>query len=788
MVYARLALPSASRRPFLIACAALIAGGIAAGQVGLSTPAARVAAQEQAFAAAKGPVARLVCVYRIGRLMRLLPLAAQSGVWSQLTATPGLDPLVRAEIRAREAAVALRSGRAEAAAADWKRLGEVEQWRVIGPFDNSSAGAITTAEGPERGIDLKAQDQGKQRKVGWRVIPYSKTLGSLNLGAFLSPSQSASAYVVSWVRSEAAQPVALRLRDDGSTRVWVNGNLLFTEQGSHPSFGFDQHAIGAHLQRGWNEILAKVGDGESGGWSFALRITTPEGKPLPLETSALPHARAAASGPGAAVTVRNLTALAKAAATTAEGKLDYAWVLAQKQNFNTGDHRDTSAFLDAIAAAPGNAQALIEFEEHDSDVSRRYQYLEQLLDKANLAARYRARAHVDAGYIELSRGAYWPARSDFWAALNPQSAGAEASGLMVTDKGAIAAAAAIRDAPLAAAGMLQIYADVGLRPQALAWAQALKAAGEMAIAAVAEPVGATLRRTGPLPVAEKWLQAAQEADAANLHNGLELADLLQHVGENEAALQAVQRLSALVGKQPHLLDAEARALAGLGRGPAALAAVRKAVELAPDEPAFRVAQGEIERHFGHHEAAIADWQAALALNPQDASLRDRLQLARGGEAAVEASFERPYMQDPGKTIAAYKALPAAQRQTLEGGPLAVLADTNVTNIFPSGNTGRYVQQIFRVNNDSGANALQVYPVTYDPDTEEVHFLSAHVVHPDGSSADAPQAGDQPISQSVGYETFYNVRNKYVVMPALRAGDFVEIAYRVLPTTLESLYG
>lgn len=788
MFYSRVKRSFAPRRPLLIACLALLVGGAALAQAGLSTPAERVQSEAQAFTSAQGPVAKLICVYRIGQLMRLLPLEQQQGVWAKLAAEAQGEPLVQAEITSREAAVALRSGRAEDAAADWKRLGQVEAWRVVGPFDNSSAGAITTAEGPEKGIDLNAKYQGKQRQVSWRVIPYSATLGSMDLGAFLSPSQSASAYAVSWVRSEQAQPVALRLRDDGSTRLWVNGKLLFTEQGAHPSFGFDQHAVGAQLQAGWNEILAKVGDGETGGWSFALRLTTPEGKPLELEASDVPHTVAAASAAEAHVTVRDLTGLAEAADSTPAGKLDYAWVLAQKQNFNTGDHSDTSAFLDAIAAAPDNAQAVIDFEEHDPDVSRRYQYLEQLLQKPALSAASRGQAHLDLGFIELGRGAYWPARSDFWLALNPQPAGAPGNGLMATDKGAIAPAAAIQKAPMAAVGMLQVYADVGLRPQALAWAQALEAAGEMTVAQVAQPVGITLRRTGPFRVAEKWLRAGLQADAANLHTGLDLAELLQRRGDNEGALATVERLSRLVGPQPHLLDVEARALAGLGRGPGALARIGEAVKLAPDAPEFRVAQGEIERHFGHHAAAIGAWQEALSLNPQDASLRDRLQLARGGEAAVEASFERPYMQDLTKTIAAYKALPASQQQTLEGGPLVVLADTNVANIFPSGNTGRYVQQIFRVNNDSGANALSVYPVTYDPDTEEVHFLSAHVVHPDGSTADAPQAGDQPLSQSVGYETFYNVRNKYVVMPALRAGDFVEIAYRVLPTTLESLYG
>src|SRR6185437_15220434 len=175
-------------------------------------------------------------------------------------------------------------------------------------------------------------------------------------------------------------PVALRLRDSGSTRVWVNGALVFQEQGSHASDGFDQHAAGAELRAGWNQILAKVGDSESSDWHFSLRFTTPERAPLDLESSATPQANAAAaaaaSAAASAPVVRDLTAMAKAAGN----QLDYAWVLNRKHNFNAGDHDDANAFQAAIAAAPNDVEAVLDFAEHDSDQSRRYQNIEKVLD------------------------------------------------------------------------------------------------------------------------------------------------------------------------------------------------------------------------------------------------------------------------------------------------------------------------------------------------------------------------------------------------------------------------
>lgn len=769
-----LRLPAAALVCLLTGC------GLASAQIvsPQASPSERAAAAIAAFGQATSPVARLVAVYRLEEPSAMISTDQMRTYWEQLAGQVKDEPLVAAEIAHQQAVTALRAGNGTLAAQIGRELGEVENWRVLGPFDNSSPAAIEKEEGPEKGVDLTAQYAGKQRQISWRAVPYSATLGELTLGNYLSPSQSVSAYVLSWVRSPKAADVALRLRDDGATRVWVNGGQVFDEQGAHSSQGFDQHAVGAHLASGWNEVLAKVGITGGGDWAFSLRITTPEGTPVVLESQAMPPAglarpTAAESG---SVAVRDLTALAKAAATTPEGQLEYAWVLNRKQNFNAGGHDDANAFMAAIAGMPAgseaHASAMLDFADHDSsDQSRAYQHLEQLLG-TNPDIPY---AHLLRGYIELGRNELWPAREDLAAALGLKA---------VTDP---PAAANVARMPMAAMGMAEVYAGMRLQPASRAWIGALQAAGQQ-FQPLAVPVATTLLRFSAVQEAAQWLQAAHTQAQGDLALGLALAEAQRRTGDFTAALATLRQTIALDGDVPSLLHAEARALAGLGRGPEALTAIRRAVSLDPDSPAYRIAQGEIERQFGHNAAAVESWQAALNLNPQDSDLRDRLRLARGGESAVAASFEKPYTQSFDGAVAAYKRLPDSDRARLESGPVVVLSDTSVTNIFPSGNNGRYEQQIFRVNNRQGADSLAYYAVTYDPDVEQVRFLTAHVVHADGSSADAPEAGDQTFSQSVGYETYYNVRNKYVQMPTMRAGDFVEIAYRVMPTTLESLYG
>lgn len=743
------------------------------------SPIAVLHSATQQFVAAHDDVSRLVALYRIEELNTLTQPAAMLAMLDQLATTPGLSPLLQAELQADVAGEQLSAGHGEAAADIWRRLGEVENWEAVGPFDNSSPAAIATAEGPEKGIDLNAHYQGKQRQVGWRQLPYPDAIGILFLNQFFTPAESASAYLVTWVNSPSEQTVALRLRDSGATRLWVNGAVVFDEQVAHSPSGFDQEAVPARLVAGWNEILAKVGNTESADWGFALRITAPDGQPVVLESQLTPHARPAAAAVPAGITVADLTAQAKAAsASGGAALLNYAWVLTHKRNFNTADKDDVHAFEAAVAALPNDAGALLDLAEHDSDQSRREDDLEKLLaqNPANRAA------HLDRGWIEMDRNEFWPARQDFEAALGLTETAVATPNAGTNPPPPIPDAGVLQQEPQAALGMLDAYAGMGIRPIVLAWAAAMRSADVTAVG-IAEPAASTLHRMGADDAAAEWFALADAADRGNPDVGADLAAAQQRRGEFDDAAGTLTATLALDGQMPELLEMQANALAGLGREPAALEAIGRAARLDPDNPDFHVAAGELERRFGHAELAVQDWQQALALNPQDSELRDRLTLARGGES--EESFEKPYAVGLDQAVADYKkqATPA-----LESGPVVVLSDTTVTRIFPSGNVGRYAQQIFRINNESGAQSLATYAVTYDPDVESVEFLTAHVLHADGTSADAPEAGDAPVDEAVGYETFYNVRNKYVQMPPMRPGDFVEIAYRVLPTSLESLYG
>lgn len=674
----------------------------------------------------------------------------------QMAAAPGLPPLLHAEVEAQIAAQQLRQGQAQAAAATWRDLGELEHWQAVGPFDNSTDAAFARAEGPEKKIDLQAAYTGKQGSVHWRVLPFPSTQGVYDLNELFTPSHGASAYFVTWVRSPRRQPVALRLVDSGDTRVWVNGALCFSESAGHPRAGFDMHAVGVVLAPGWNEILVKSGATESYPWRFALRVTTPDGQPLLLASSAQPHP--AAEPLTAQVPVRDLTVLAQAAAPTPQGAWDYAWILAKKGNYAAGQQILASAFEAAEALNPHSVQLLLDFAEHDQDGSRRY----RTLQKALRLAPDNPQALADRAFVELGRREYWPARTDFRAAL--------------------AQVAQPADLPQAWVGLFATYAGFGIRPEAFHYLDRLAQAGYQNAPGICALVVPTLEHMDAFAHALPWAQAYARGDQGDLEAVFALANIERQRGDFAAALHAVEAAAVATPDVPMLQRVLAQALAGAGQRAQALAASRRSVALNPENPSLRVDAGSVAAEFGGESAALKDWRTALALNPQDANLRDRLRLARGG-ASVEASFEAPYQISFAQTIAA-----AQKRAAPASSPVTILADSTVVRIFPSGNVGRYVERIFHVNNRAGAAQLRDYAVTYDPGQQQVRFTAARVRHPDGSIAEAPEAFDAPVTQSVGYETFYDVRNKWVRMPEIRPGDYVQIAYRILPSTLESLYG
>lgn len=155
--------------------------------------------------------------------------------------------------------------------------GMVVNWWVLAPVAERNLLRERELVNPGAPIDLQAEVNG----VRWRRIELDDPQGVLDLWLIAGPRENTGGYAYAEVHSDTTQTVTLKIGSDDDVTCWVNGQKVHEFVGDR-GLTIDQDTATATLQQGWNRILCKVLNG-SDGWQLALRITTPDGKPLRLQ-------------------------------------------------------------------------------------------------------------------------------------------------------------------------------------------------------------------------------------------------------------------------------------------------------------------------------------------------------------------------------------------------------------------------------------------------------------------------------------------------------------------------
>ena len=174
--------------------------------------------------------------------------------------------------------IASATGDTERTAQLKKRLGILDEFQVLGPF-KARRQTMWVVIPPETRIDLSQRDvQFRYGVAKWKNARVTDT-GYVNLRdqGYGYPDNSC-AIAVTYIRVDAATPARFWLGSDDGHSLYVNGELLQKEPGSH-RFRIDDHFADARLHEGWNRVLLKVHNG-NGAWGFLVRVTQPDGTPL----------------------------------------------------------------------------------------------------------------------------------------------------------------------------------------------------------------------------------------------------------------------------------------------------------------------------------------------------------------------------------------------------------------------------------------------------------------------------------------------------------------------------
>jgi tetratricopeptide (TPR) repeat protein/transglutaminase-like putative cysteine protease len=185
--------------------------------------------------------------------------------------------------------------------------GLLDDWQLIGAFDNDQGKAFLTPLAPERGVRLDDELDGALLPVRWREPGAQTHSGLVSLGNLVHPSEHAAAYLATWVQVPADTEAQLRLTTTSAVRAWVNDALVLSEERMDRG-RFDNLRVGVSLRAGWNQLLIKAANKE-GSWQLGARLTDAEGAPLPgLVSSSSAKAYRAAATPKPAPAVSRLPA------------------------------------------------------------------------------------------------------------------------------------------------------------------------------------------------------------------------------------------------------------------------------------------------------------------------------------------------------------------------------------------------------------------------------------------------------------------------------------------------
>lgn len=166
-----------------------------------------------------------------------------------------------------------------------KVFGWLAQWKVIGPFDNTSREGFDQRFPPEENLDFNVEYAGKSGKVRWQEFKAEGDYGLVDLNKPCGMLKEVTGYACAEFQSDQARPVELRLGCKNGWKIWLNGKFLFGRDEYHRGAEIDQYRLKADLKPGKNVILVKLCQNEqkedwTKEWEFQLRVTDALGTPI----------------------------------------------------------------------------------------------------------------------------------------------------------------------------------------------------------------------------------------------------------------------------------------------------------------------------------------------------------------------------------------------------------------------------------------------------------------------------------------------------------------------------
>lgn len=163
----------------------------------------------------------------------------------------------------------------------------INDWRVIGPFENTWEEGLSKVHPPETELDFDASYPGKDgRTVAWtRAQRKVDDKGDLTQEFIVDLHKTTGGHVentlacaVTWLDCPADRDAVLAIGSDDGFAVRVNGEWVASNQKGRP-YRSREDKVPVRLKKGRNEIFLKVSQGAAD-WKFAVHVEDAAGTPM----------------------------------------------------------------------------------------------------------------------------------------------------------------------------------------------------------------------------------------------------------------------------------------------------------------------------------------------------------------------------------------------------------------------------------------------------------------------------------------------------------------------------
>ncbi|MBI4944900.1 MAG: tetratricopeptide repeat protein [Bacteroidetes bacterium] len=155
----------------------------------------------------------------------------------------------------------------------YKQIGSVNDWKVVGTFENISASGFDKDYAP---IHAKSDQETYKNKVGapiqWFDSP-SPRKDQWTDFAYFFYYQNSIMFSQTFINSPSQRDAVLRIGTSGSLKVWLNDKRVasFSEETNND---MDTYLLKVKLNKGYNRLLLQIGESEDiGACNYMVRIT-----------------------------------------------------------------------------------------------------------------------------------------------------------------------------------------------------------------------------------------------------------------------------------------------------------------------------------------------------------------------------------------------------------------------------------------------------------------------------------------------------------------------------------